>query len=85
VDFGASDGITLTIQGPGELVGFGNAAPATEDAFTSPTHTAHCGAALAGIRRTAAEGDITISAHSHRHGDATVVLAGTAVVALNRT
>jgi hypothetical protein len=81
VDFGASDKITLTIQGPGELVGFGNAAPATEEAFTSPTHTTHCGAALAGIRRTAAEGDITISAHSHRHGDATVVLAGTAVVA----
>jgi beta-galactosidase len=75
VDFAASDEITLTIDGPGALVGFGSAAPATEETFTSPTHTTHHGTALAGIRRTAAEGDIVITARSRRHGDASIALA----------
>jgi beta-galactosidase len=83
VDFAASDEITLTIEGPGELVGFGSAAPAAEDSFTSATQSTYQGAALAGIRRTSRAGDILVTAHSYRHGHTSISLpaAAAAVVA----
>lgn len=42
--------ITIELDGPAELVGFGSAEPATEEPFSGDTHTTFRGRALAAIR-----------------------------------
>ncbi|GAA2993542.1 hypothetical protein JOD63_001616 [Microbacterium terrae] len=75
VDSATTDVITVSIDGPGELAGFGSARPVTEESFTGATHTTFRGRALAAIRRTADAGEIVVTARSAQHGDATVVLS----------
>ncbi|QKJ20509.1 glycoside hydrolase family 2 TIM barrel-domain containing protein [Microbacterium hominis] len=75
IDSATTDVITLAIEGPGEIAGFGTARPITEERFTSPTQTTYRGRALAAIRRTADVGDIVVTARSTHHGEATVVLS----------
>ncbi len=49
----ADRAVTLTIEGPGELLGFGSANPCTSERFGDATHTTYEGRALAVVRPTA--------------------------------
>ncbi len=71
----AKDTVTVAVTGPGELAGFGSAAPATEETFTGDTHTTHYGRALAVIRAADRPGTITVTATSRNHGTATFDLS----------
>jgi beta-galactosidase len=48
----ADRAVTLTIDGPGELLGFGSANPCTSERFSDATHTTYEGRALAVVRPT---------------------------------
>ena len=48
----ADRAVTITIEGPGELLGFGSANPCTTEHFGSPTHATYEGRALAVVRPT---------------------------------
>lgn len=65
--------VTLTIEGPGVLQGFGSANPKTTEDFLSPIHTTFDGRAFAAIRRTG-EGTITLTAHADRFGSSSTRL-----------
>ncbi len=82
VDTAASDTVTISVDGPGELAGFGSAAPLTTESFTGDTHTTWYGRALAIVRGTTAPGEITVTATSRRHGTATYTLTNVAAAAL---
>jgi beta-galactosidase len=58
---GADREVTVTIDGPGVLAGFGSAAPATEESYLDDVHTTFDGRALAVVRPTGA-GTVTLSA-----------------------
>ncbi|WP_174187282.1 glycoside hydrolase family 2 TIM barrel-domain containing protein [Nocardia barduliensis] len=66
----ADDLVTLSIDGPAVLAGFGSAAPATEESFADNTHTTYYGRALAVVRATRVPGSVRITATSARHGTA---------------
>lgn len=66
------DTIRVDVSGPGELVGFGTAAPKTEESFLAPSATTYRGRALAIIRSTGGEGAVVVTAHSAVHGVATI-------------
>ena len=68
VEMHADDHVELEVDGPAELLGFGTAAPATEESFTDNTHTTYRGRALAVLRPTGGAGDIHLVARSTRHG-----------------
>lgn len=71
----SNDKVTIHIEGPGLLMGFGCAAPITEDNYTDSVSSTYFGRALAIIRATSCSADfITLSASSERHGDATLKL-----------
>jgi hypothetical protein len=70
VEMLADDHVELEVSGPAELIGFGTAAPATEESFTDNTHTTYRGRALAVLRPTGSAGDIQLTARSARHGRA---------------
>jgi len=53
--------VTVAVEGPGVLAGFGSAAPATEESFLDDVHTTFDGRALAVVRPTGA-GPITVTA-----------------------
>jgi beta-galactosidase len=55
--------VTLTVEGPGALQGFGSAAPCTEESFVDDVHATYQGRALGVIRPTGA-GSITITANA---------------------
>ena len=61
VHTGADREVTVSVDGPGVLQGFGSAAPSTGESFTDATHTTYDGHALAIIRPTG-PGIITITA-----------------------
>jgi hypothetical protein len=77
VEMLADDRVELAVSGPAELLGFGTAAPATEESFLASTHTTYRGRALAILRSTGTPGEIRISATSARHGSAELTLAST--------
>jgi len=80
VEMLADDRIELSVSGPAELIGFGSAAPATEESFLGTAHTTYRGRALAILRSTGAPGDVVVRATSRLHGVGEATLA-----ALGRT
>lgn len=74
VEMLADEQIHLDVTGPGELVGFGTAAPAPTESFNRNTCTTFRGRALAVIRPTGGEGTITITAQAQVAGSATSVV-----------
>ena len=74
VEMLADEQVVLDVTGPGELIGFGTAAPASEEAFTGNTRTTFRGRALAVIRPTGKPGFITVSAQSQTLGAADLVV-----------
>ncbi len=65
--------VTVAIDGPGMLQGFGSGNPRTEETFAAPTHDTYHGRALAVIRPTGA-GTITISVSAEGCDDRTVTI-----------
>jgi beta-galactosidase len=63
--------VTVSVTGPGVLLGFGSARPATEESYLTARHTTFDGRALAVIRPTA-PGEITLTASAEGCRDATV-------------
>jgi beta-galactosidase len=53
--------VTVSVEGPGALAGFGSAAPATEESYLDDVHTTYDGRALAVVRPTGS-GTITVTA-----------------------
>jgi len=64
----ADDLVTLSIDGPATLAGFGSGAPATEESFADDRHRTYYGRALAVLRATRETGVVTMTATSRRHG-----------------
>ena len=60
VHFGEDRAVTVAVDGPAVLQGFGSGNPCTEETFGAPTHDTFNGRALAVIRPTGA-------GHDHRH------------------
>lgn len=56
--------VTIEVDGPGVLQGFGTGAPATEESFLDNSATTHNGRALAVIRATGEIGLITVTARA---------------------
>ena len=69
------DRLEVEVEGPAELIGFGTAAPATEESFGSASVTTYRGRALAILRSTGVEGVITVTGRSVAHGTATTQIA----------
>ena len=61
VALGVDREVTVSVQGPGVLAGFGTAAPATEESYLDDVHTTFDGRALAVVRPTGC-GVITLTA-----------------------
>jgi hypothetical protein len=61
VALGEDREVTVTVEGPGVLAGFGSAAPATEKSYLDDVHTTFDGRALAVVRPTGA-GTVTVTA-----------------------
>lgn len=74
VEMLADEQVTVTVSGPGELVGYGTAAPATEEEFTADTRTTFRGRALAIVRSTGEPGTITITARAESRGEVTLTV-----------
>ena len=68
------DRVEIAVEGPAELVGFGTAAPATEESFLSTHCTTYRGRALAILRSTGTAGIVRVTATSRAHGTDTVDL-----------
>lgn len=66
--------VTVTVEGAGELAGFGNAAPCTEEIFTDSVHTTYYGRALAIVRTYPEEGPIHIAVRTRDGLEARIVL-----------
>ncbi|MFJ8048323.1 glycoside hydrolase family 2 TIM barrel-domain containing protein [Streptomyces luteogriseus] len=64
--------ITIEVDGPGVLQGFGTGAPATEESFLDDSATTFRGRALAIVRATGETGRITLTARAHGLPDAYV-------------
>lgn len=62
--------VAVTVTGPGELIGFGTAAPATAEDFTASRRTTFRGRALAVVRPTGEPGTITITVQAQTRGRA---------------
>lgn len=77
----AGDQVSVEVEGPAELIGFGTAAPSTEESFLTATASTYRGRALAVVRSTGGTGTVTITARSLAHGTASIEL--TAVAAKN--
>jgi hypothetical protein len=74
VDSAANDMITLNVEGPATLAGFGNGATASEESFGDATHSTYRGRAFAVIRSDGRVGQIHVTATSLHHGNTTVVI-----------
>jgi hypothetical protein len=73
VALGVDREVTVTLDGPGVLAGFGSAAPATEESYLDDVHTTFDGRALAVIRPTG-PGTITVRASAPGSADVTVTV-----------
>jgi beta-galactosidase len=65
--------VTVSIEGPGVVQGFGSAAPCTEESFLDDVHTTFDGRVLAVIRPTG-PGTITVTASAPRCDQVTVAV-----------
>jgi hypothetical protein len=74
VEMLADETVEVTVSGPGELIGFGTAAPASTESFLSPRRTTYRGRALAVIRSTGEPGEITVTASARSAGTAELVV-----------
>lgn len=70
---GEDRAVTVTVEGPGVLQGFGSGNPCTEETFGAPTHDTYHGRALAVIRPTGA-GTITVTVSAQDCDDRTVTI-----------
>lgn len=70
---GEDRAVTVTVEGPGVLQGFGSGNPCTEETFGAPTHDTYHGRALAVIRPTGA-GTITVTVSAQHCDDRTVTI-----------
>lgn len=77
VEMLADGQVTIEVQGPAELIGFGSAAPATEESFLADTHTTYRGRALVVVRPAGEPGPIHVTAASAEHGNAVLTLNST--------
>ena len=68
------DEVQIGLEGPATLVGFGSAAPATEESFIDDTHRTYRGRALAVVRAGTIAGAVRVTAQSARHGAQSVDL-----------
>jgi beta-galactosidase len=68
----ADNEITLTIDGPARVIGFGSGNPASHDNETDATHRVYHGRALAVIQSDGQPGKISIKATSPDLNDATM-------------
>lgn len=78
VEMLADDRVSVAIDGPGALAGFGSAAPATEESFLDHRHSTYGGRALAIVRATHDTGEITVTAVSSVHGMAKLTVPAVA-------
>ena len=62
VEMLADHTVDISVSGPGELIGFGSAAPASTESFLSTSRTTFRGRALAVVRSTGDPGTITVTA-----------------------
>ncbi|SOD98150.1 glycoside hydrolase family 2 TIM barrel-domain containing protein [Blastococcus haudaquaticus] len=74
VALGVDREVTVTVEGPGVLQGFGSAAPATEESYLDDVHTTFDGRALAVVRPTGV-GVITVTASAPECGAVTTCIA----------
>lgn len=78
VEMLADELVEISVSGPGELVGYGTAAPSSVESFLSSSRTTYRGRALAVIRSTGEPGQIIIRATAATRGTAELVAAATA-------
>ncbi|ARC58645.1 Beta-galactosidase BoGH2A [Frondihabitans sp. 762G35] len=74
VEMSDDDEITLSVAGPGRLLGFGSAAVTTEFSYSENTQRTYRGRALAVIQIGPGNESVSITASSTRHGSATATL-----------
>jgi len=70
----ASDQLSIYIEGAAEVVGFGSAAPITEDCFVSDQCYTYMGRAQAILRGCTGAGSICVTASSKKYGEAKIEL-----------
>jgi hypothetical protein len=70
---GVDRSVTVRVEGPAVLAGFGSAAPASEESFVDDVHTTFDGHALAVVRPTG-PGIITVTASALGCADAIVAI-----------
>jgi beta-galactosidase len=73
---GGDQPVTVTVDGPAVLQGFGSANPCTEETFGSETHDTFLGRALAVVRPTG-PGTITVAVSAKDCDDRTVTIEAT--------
>ncbi|MEU0108849.1 glycoside hydrolase family 2 TIM barrel-domain containing protein [Streptomyces sp. NPDC006129] len=77
--------ITIEVDGPGVLQGFGTGAPATEESFLDASATSFRGRALAIVRATGETGRITVTARAHGLPDTSVEIDAVQAPTQHRT
>ena len=77
VDAASDDRVTVSVSGPGMLAGLGSAAPSTLENFVDDVRTTHRGRAIAIVRGTEEDGEVTVRVTSERHGEASLSLSST--------
>lgn len=73
------DVLTVEVEGPASLIGFGNAALSTLERYDDNVHSTYRGRAQAVIRSEKIPGQIEVTVKSEKHGTATVQLNQIAV------
>jgi beta-galactosidase len=73
VALGVDRAVTVTVEGPAVLAGFGTASPATEESYLDGVHTTFDGRALAVVRPTG-RGRITVTASARGCDDVRVTV-----------
>ena len=73
---GEEGSVTVAVDGPGVLQGFGSGNPCTEETFGAPTHNTYNGRALAVVRPTGV-GTITVTVSAEGCDDRTVIIEAT--------
>ncbi len=66
--------VTVTVSGAGELIGFGNASPCTEELYTDNVHTTYYGRSLAVIRSNTNGGTITVKVSAENCNEETITI-----------
>ena len=70
----AQKAVTVTVEGPAVLAGFGSAAPQTEGSYQSPTQLTYDGQVMAAVRTTDQPGEITLRFTAEGCGETVVKL-----------